>query len=167
MKKIKWFFIETIISLLQLIAILFISNYLSPYLITAKYYDGKFESVTSLFPVAIYFENKPKIIRWDEYIKSPKKYNQKLIKSEIQHYKLDDYNSFDLYKKPNNVYNVKYSTDEYIFWSSYSIEDGKLLPLNYRLNGPFVAFPLIIILIIITIIINKKIKRHFFKSATN
>ncbi len=164
MKKIKWFFLETIISILQLIAIVFVSNLVSPYLFTSEQYGGKSENVSQQFPIAIYSENKPHIIRWDEYIESPEKYNQQLITSEIQHFKIDDWLYFKFIKKSLNVYNVEYHTDNYMFWSSYTIKNGKLYPLSYRINGPFVAFPLIIILVIITSIINKIIKKRYFNN---
>jgi hypothetical protein len=160
--------IESLVSIIEFIAIAMAAFILAPYLITAEHYDNA-GSVRSSFPIAIIENGQPSIVRWDAYRKSPEKYTGQLVmspyKDSMTSALLAGNERFVIKRSGDNNYQLTYYADDYTFWSEYSIVDGIVRPSYFRFNGAFIVFPVLVIALLGTVTINWVVKRYFSRRS--
>ena len=71
--------LRQLVETLTAFALLFVGTFfLYPYVATSVTYNSA-SNVSALFPIAIWEEGNPAIVRWDEYKRNPEAFEGKLI----------------------------------------------------------------------------------------
>ena len=162
---------ESYISLIEFVFIFVFSFLIVPYLISGESYTDIAE-VHSKYPIAIIEDGSPSIIRWDDYIRSPKTYSVMLFTDPGQDmYPLGKYESFSIIKTSSYEYAVTYNTDNYKFSSKYAIDNGVVTPRYFHVHGgmivSFVGLPIFIFAIVLTSILNRLLKQYITSRSRN
>ena len=135
-------------SLIKLIFFIFVFwgvSKILPYALTSVSYKNN-QNISSHFPVAIVKNKKPEIITWSAYEESPHKYKDILLTPSTK----ETHQNFEIQPSSNGNINLKYSTENYDFWSTYSIKNGIVKPEKYKFTGVFiVGYTLIITALIV------------------
>ena len=147
-------------SLIKLIFFIFVFLSVSkilPYALTSVSYKNN-QNIDSYFPVAIVNNKKPEIITWSTYEKSPSKYKDNLLIPSTK----EIHQNFEIQPSGNGNINLKYSTENYNFWSTYRIKNGLIKPKKYRFTGVFiVGYTLIITALIVLLFPFLLVKLHY------
>jgi hypothetical protein len=113
-----------------------------PYLIGRTYTESS--SVIPIFPIAILDHGTPDIIRWSEYQKNVQLYKDKIILAPTQkEYKLSGHSQNEFVRltpAPNNVFNLFIHENDLDYWAEYSVSNGIVKPISYRVRTPSVMF---------------------------
>ncbi len=133
---------------------------LFPYLVTYERYDGT-QNVHPQFPIAILQEGKPTIVKWHTYSTAPKNFENQLIQptsnTQVQ---LNEIESFELKIDKNGIIKLSLNTDNYGFWSQYSIKNGIVTPISFRFIGAFVVLYGLVIASIGTFLIKRFLAKY-------
>ncbi len=161
--------IESFISLIEFVVIVVFSFHIVPYFVSAENYTN-IDEVHSTFPIAIIENGIPKIVKWSDYIRSPKIFSAMLLTDPSKEmYTLGEYESFSIEKVSSNEYGINYNTDNYKFWSSYAIDNGVVTPNYFRVQGGFVSafvgMPVFIFAIFLTSILNWIVKKNITRRS--
>ena len=113
-----------------------------PYLMTAEAYPGA-KPVHPSFPIALLKDGAPAVVRWRDYELNPAQYQRDLLTPTTTaptRHALGEYETLEVRPRADGALDVKYSGDNYIFWSRYSVARGEVTPIAFRFSGPFVAY---------------------------
>jgi hypothetical protein len=139
---------KLLISLLIFVFLSEATSYAFSHLKTHQTYTES-SSVSPAFPIAILDHGAPGIVRWYEYQKNVNLYKDKIISAPTQkEYKLSEHEFFCLTSALNNVLNLSLHTEDYIFGAEYSVSNGIVKPISFRVMTPsviFVCFPVALI----------------------
>ena len=129
---------EKILKLVVFVGLLFFAMMVYPYLATRESYE-KSNTIHHAFSVAVLDDGKPGIVTWPEYQTNPQRYKA-IVADTKKEYILDELDHFVLTPEGNSTFRVDYQTDDYRYWSVYSIRDGIVHPVSFRFSGAFSVF---------------------------
>lgn len=110
-----------------------------PRWVTSYRYDNS-NAVSDLFPVAVIRDGTPGIVQWSAYQKSSEQFAPQLMRSPTTvRQMLGNHEYLQLTEKPARTFELKWQTDDYVYWARYAIEDGRVRPISFRYSGPFVV----------------------------
>jgi hypothetical protein len=121
-----------------------------------------------MFPIAILDHGTARIIDWSSYQRNVDLYKDKIISAPTQkeYYRLSQHEFLRLTPAPNNVLKLFIYEEDWHCWAKYSVSDGIVKPISYRIRTPsvmFIGFP---VALIGTPLIGWAYKRFFRRNRT-
>ena len=105
--------------------------------------------VSLMFPLAILDHGTARIIDWSSYQRNVDLYKDKIISAPTQkEYKLSEHEFFWLTPAPNNVLTLFIYEEDWHYWAKYSVSNGIVKPISFRVRTPsvmFIGFPVALI----------------------
>lgn len=127
---------ERLMTVIIFVMLLFAVAHLAPFILTSASYHSQ-SHISPSFPIAITEQGVPSVIYWSEYEKILVK--PELILTPMHSTPISGDSSFLSVKMlAANEISIVLREDNYKFWSSYTIEDGKANPKTFRYSGAFV-----------------------------
>ncbi|WP_157037851.1 hypothetical protein [Photobacterium aquae] len=138
--------------------------FVPPYLVTAEYYEEPtfftqfhhHSVVRGQLPVVIERQGVPMLMMWRDYRDAPQNYSPWILaEKETLGFSADDGNQGHVeVSRENHRYYVHYFNLDYEFWSEYRVDNthlsgGQIVPLHFRLQGPFIMMPIILLLLVL------------------
>jgi len=131
----------------------------SPYASHQTYTESS--SVKLSFPIAILDHGTPDIVDWYRYQRNVDLYKDKIISAPTQkEYRLSEHEFFRLTSAPNNVLNLFIHEEDWDYWAEYSVSNGIVKPISYRVRTPSVMFISFAVALIGTPLIGWAYKRY-------
>jgi hypothetical protein len=129
-----------LITLLIFVFVLVGTSYIVPYFITHETYTES-SRVRGTFPIAILEHGTPGIVYWGVYQRNVDLYKDKIILVRTQtKYKLSEDGFLKLRSAPNNVLKLFIHERDRNYWAKYSVGNGIVKPISYRVESPSVVF---------------------------
>jgi hypothetical protein len=131
---------KLVITLLIFVFLFGATCYVVPYLITHEVYTES-SRVDGRFPIAILDHGTPNIVYWHVYQKNVDLYKDRIIFAPTQKkYRLSEDYFFKLRSAPNNKLKLFIHKRDRNYWAKYSVTNGTLKPISYRVESPSVVF---------------------------
>lgn len=131
---------KLLINVLIFVVLFGATSYVVPYFITHETYTES-SRVDGRFPIAILDHGTPNILYWHVYQKSVDLYKDKIILAPTQKkYRLSEDYFFRLTSAPNNKLKLFIHERDRNYWAKYSLSNGILKPISYRVESPSVVF---------------------------
>ena len=116
------------------------TSHFVPYLITHERYT-ELSGVRETFPIAILDHGTPDIVCWAVYQNNVDLYKDKIILVPTQKkYKFREDGFFRLRSAPNNILKLFIHERDRNYWAKYSVSNGIIKPISYRVESPSVVF---------------------------
>jgi hypothetical protein len=111
----------------------------TPYWNGAETYSPN-DKIHNFFPVVVKSNGIPKVIGWRKYDNGGRNEEPFMIEAGSRY----EGDGFVLTSPRVGEMAVRWEWPDYIFWSDYSIKDGRIVPISFRMNGAYsllLAFP--------------------------
>jgi hypothetical protein len=116
------------------------TSHFVPYLITHETYT-ELSRVRETFPIAILDHGTPDIVCWAVYQNNVDLYKDKIILVPTQKkYKFREDGFLKLRSAPNNILKLFIHERDRNYWAKYSVSNGIVKPISYRVESPSVVF---------------------------
>jgi hypothetical protein len=131
---------KLLITLLIFVFLFGATSYFVPYFITHEIYTES-SRVDGRFPIAILDHGTPNIVYWYEYQKNVDPYRDKIILAPTQKkYRLSEDYFFKLTSAANDKLKLFIHKRDRNYWAKYSVSNGIVKPISYRVESPSVVF---------------------------